>query len=177
MTILPGVPITVHLTASRPPLEVAPTTLIVGGLVQVTTPAPGDSHDVKVWPHSLLVTLIFGAPPEPTPPPIHWRPPVVTITYRPDGDNTRVVTVTSSITLTNATLEMSEPLRHVLEVSPTSLNLEPGVPQQVTLTAKAPPTSAPLVVNGEVRVLTSDGHRLQHTLKVTVVYRRQPTTP
>jgi len=173
MSITPGVTYTVYLTAHLPSptattaADIQPGTAhrLVSGLVEIF-------DQERVYPRSLFVSV--GIAPIPQPPVIHWRPPVVVMRLELGHEMSRVVTMTSSITIENAHLKLVGPITPYLTLTPTEpFTILPGAAYPVTLTAAPPMPPVPALPRvGEVVVVGADGHVYRYALKVTLTWRR-----
>jgi hypothetical protein len=147
---------------------------LVSGQVQIYT-------SERVYAKSLPVTVVLM--PTPVRPSINWRPPVVTLRVPVGGAASQVVTMTSNITIENASLKVVGAISPLLTadfVQADPVTILPNTPYRVQLTVAA--ATADAFVNrpylGEVFVLDGDDHALPHALKVTLGwYRPSPATP
>ncbi len=177
MEITPGVTYTLQLTAHLPSptattaadIQPGPARRVVSGLVQI-------SDQERVYPRSLFVNVVIG--PAPQPPAIHWRPPVVIMHLELGHEMSRVVTMTSNITIENAHLKLTGDITPYLTLAPSApFTVLPGVPYPVTLAAAPPMPPVPTRPKlGEVVVIGGDGRVYRHALKVTLIWRRPLTS-
>ncbi len=122
MTLTPGVTYTAILTAHLPPTTDA---TIDAVLAEGNTTAPDRARWVvngqvevtdgqRVFPRNLSVTDVIC--PQVTPPAINWRPPVTNMRIAPGQVATPVVTMTSAMTIENASLKVTGAITPYLTV-------------------------------------------------------------
>lgn len=185
ITIVPGITYTVVLTAHQPLAttpgrdaensteSVDPTNArrVVSGLVEIF-----DAW--RVYPRSLAVEVLVG--PVQAPPVVSWRPAFVSFILGPNEPASRVVTVTSNVTIEDVVFSVSGPITRYVSIldSATPVTLLPRTPHQVTLVVTSPP--APVfsrTLAGEVVVVDSSGRPLRQELKVMLTWLRPRPTP
>jgi hypothetical protein len=182
-------PIAAYLTVSPSPLSFAAGTPVQVTLVVTAPVAP--SMWPMMWPvggevvvvdssgrplHEPLDVVIYPAYAEPV---ISWQPPMVLfgVDASVAASAGRVVTLTSSITVENATLKVTGPITPYLSVTPHALTLLPGVATPIRLAVTSPASPVfyrPLA--GDVVVVDSAGHVLRHELKVMIMWQRPRTS-
>lgn len=179
----PGVTYTLVMTAHQPlatdaledetaDIERGSARRVVSGLVEIF-----DAH--RVYPRTLPVTVVLA--PVPAAPVITWRPPLVNLRLDAGQAATQIVTMTSNITVEKAILRVTGAITLYLTAQTggaAPFTLLPHTAYPVTLSVISPPTSMlnrPL--SGSVLVVDGSGRVLRQDLKVTVMWRRQPTSP
>jgi hypothetical protein len=174
-------PITPYLTVSPSPLSFLPATpvqvtlFVTAPVAPFERPVGGEVVVVDSTGRVLRDVLEVSIHPAFAGPVISWSPPVVTFALEATSAATarRTVTVTSSVTVENATLKVTGAITPYLHVVPQTLTLFPGQPQQVVLGVISPAIpvyNRPLA--GEVVLVDSAGHILRHELKVMIMWQR-----
>ncbi len=183
ITLTPGVTYTLVMTAHQPlatdaledetaGIERGSARRVVIGLVEIF-----DVH--RVYPRHLPVTVFLA--PVPAAPVIAWRPPVVNLRLDAGQAATKIVTMTSNITVENAVLRVTGMITPYLTAQAggaAPFTMLPHTPYPVTLSVASLPTSLlNRPFSGSVLVIDGSGRVLRQDLKVTVMWHRQPTTP
>jgi len=142
---------------------------IVSGLVEVF-----DSQ--RIYARTLPVSVILGE--RPRQPVVTWRPPLVTFNLEAGQSASKVVTLTSNMTVENAILSVTGPITPYVTIAQTGpATILPNRPYPVTLNVTSP--AAPVFnrpLNGSV-VVVSGGQILRFDLKVMLFWHRPQPTP
>lgn len=148
-----------------------PVARVVSGEIQVFS---GE----RVYPHNLPVRVEFS--PVAKQPVMKWSPPVATMFVPLGAAQSRVVTLTSDIAVSGASLQVTGAIAPFVTAAPETagpLTIAAATPLRIVLTATTP---ASALINrpylGEVVVVGADGTVYRHELKVILMWRPAPTS-